>query len=462
MEFNAYSLLVDFCIVSGLLFIAQILRGKIKFFQDTFVPSSVIAGFLGLFLGPQFLNILAFSKECSSYPYLLICVLFAGLFIGKKEKISIKKVINNVGDTFCVNMGAEFLGFATACLFGGIILSVLFKGTVFNEIALLQPAGFTGGHGYAAAIGGTLNNILGRNDCVYIGQTFATIGLLVGIFGGLILINFATRKGATRFITSVDRLPESVRTGIIPAEEQKILGLETIHSMTMDPLAFHITLILLATGLGYGAYHFYKSFSQFANIEVPMMCLTMLAGVLIQFIINKLGYGQCVDKRIIDRIGSSVTDYLVVFGIATIQISVVKNFWIPILIMSIIGIVWAVFMVFFIGKKLFHNFWFERSIFIFGYITGVVAIGVTLLRIVDPDMKSRTLDDFGTAYTLQSIIEVFLVMFAPILVVSIGNILTGILLSIIGISLLLFSRWKYGYYNGKMSDLRKGEKEIIG
>lgn len=292
MEVTSYSMLVDFCIMSGLLFIAQLLRGKIKIFQDTYVPSSLIAGFLGLLLGEQFFDILPFSSQCNSYSYLLVCVLFAGLFIGKKQTIKVKNVIKKVGDTFCINMASEILGFATALFFGGLLLKIMFEDTVFSELALLQPAGFTGGHGYAAAIGGTLNNLLGRDDCIYIGQTFATIGLLAGIFGGLIAINYATRKKATRLIVTIDKLPESARTGKVLVNDQRIMGMETIHPMTMDPLAFHIVLVLIATGLGYGAYQLYKSFPQFANIEVPMMCLTMLAGVLLQFFLNKAGYGE--------------------------------------------------------------------------------------------------------------------------------------------------------------------------
>ena len=62
----------------------------------------------------------------------------------------------------------------------------------------------------------------------------------------------------------------------------------------------------------------------------------------------------------------------------------------PILLLCVLGIITPFVFVFFVGRKLFHNFWFERSIFIFGWITGVVAIGVTLLRIVDPEGKSGT------------------------------------------------------------------------
>ena len=143
-----------------------------------------------------------------------------------------------------------------------------------------------------------------------------------------------------------------------------------------------------------------------------------------------------VDKRVIDRIGSMITDYLVAFGICSISITVVQNYVLPIFVLCILGTIWPLIMVFVCGKKLFRNYWFERSIFIFGWCTGVVAIGVTLLRIVDPEMKTGTLDDYGTAYTFISIIEVFIVSLTPQLTVSLGWGIVGTVEFLIGLSLL--------------------------
>lgn len=106
-------------------------------------------------------------------------------------------------------------------------------------------------------------------------------------------------------------------------------------------------------------------------------------------------------------------------------------------------------MVLCVGRKLFHNYWFERSIFIFGWCTGVVAIGVTLLRICDPEMKSETLDDYGTAYALISIIEVFIVALTPQLAVSFGCSIVGAVELLIGVLLLLFCAKAYGVHKDR-------------
>ena len=89
--FGPYQMLMDFGIMSILLIFAHLLRSKLKILQYIYMPSSLIAGFIALFCGWQFLDILPFAvKEngtpyISSYPYLLVVLLFAGLFLGKDE-----------------------------------------------------------------------------------------------------------------------------------------------------------------------------------------------------------------------------------------------------------------------------------------------------------------------------------------------------------------------------------------
>lgn len=443
MSYNAYSFILDFAYMSLLLVVAQFLRQKIKLFQNFYIPSSVIAGVIGLLCGPQVFNVIPWSDKIGSYAYLLVCILFAGLYLGKKESTSVKEIFRKVGDTFCMNMATEFICFGSALLIGYYLLKLFFP-DVFAEFSLLLPSGFCGGHGYASTIGTALNNLLGRDDCVQLGQTFATLGLLTGLFGGIFLINWAARHGVTSFIEEANHLPEECRTGIVPAGKRESMGEETINPMSMDPLAWHLSLTLIAMLFGYLFYNWYKKY--LPNIEIPVMCLTMLAGVLIQKLLNHTPFRDSVDKHVEGRIGSMITDYLVGFGVASISITIVKAYIGPILVLCLLGTLWPVIMVLCVGRKLFHNYWFERSIFIFGWCTGVVAIGVTLLRICDPEMKSETLDDYGTAYALISIIEVFIVALTPQLAVSFGCSIVGAVELLIGVLLLLFCAKAYGVH----------------
>lgn len=475
MEYGPYALLMDFALMSVLLFIAQLVRANVRWVQNLFLPTAMIAGFMGLFLGESFLGYAApgladfaipFSDQIASYAYMLVVVLFASLYIGNRGGQSPGAMMRQVGDTFTTNMAAEFGGFGVALLVGGGLL-VIFAPQVSTTFAILQPAGFVGGHGYAAAIGTTLEearlSVWDSAEAVTIGQTFATVGILSGIFCGIAAINFGTRRNYTRFITSMESLPDEVRTGFIAEEHQRRLGVATVNPMTIDPLAWHLLLILIATAGGYYAFQGLREV--FPNIALPMMCLSMLSGVALQKLLGAIGLQHTVDKRIITRMGSTVTDYLVAFGIASIKISVVIEFAIPLLLLAVVGVSFALFFLFFVARRVFHNYWFERGIFVFGWSTGVVAMGVTLLRIVDPDFRSNTLGDYGIAYVFISMIELGIVSILPSVValsfIS-GNywytLIPGAVMLTVCLGLLWFTVNRYGLQSRDGSVPRPGEK----
>ena len=72
---TAHQFFVDFALASLLILAGQLIRTKIVFFQKYFIPSSVIAGFLGLALGPNGFDILPFTS-IGSYAGILIILIF--------------------------------------------------------------------------------------------------------------------------------------------------------------------------------------------------------------------------------------------------------------------------------------------------------------------------------------------------------------------------------------------------
>ena len=466
--FGPYEMLMDFGIMSIILFISHLIRSKVKLFQIIYMPSSLIAGFIALFLGWQFLDILPFAVNdkgnpyMSSYPYLLVVVLFATLFLGKEEnapKVKFSSMVKDIGDTFFYNMGSEFWQFGVALLFGLIVLAPLFP-DLNQGFAIMLPAGFVGGHGYATAIGQTFQNY-GWDEALTVGYTSATVGLLTGLIGGMILINIATRKGWTRLVKDVKDLPESMLTGFVPERERVPMGKETVNPIALDPFTWHFALVMAAFAIGYFVYTFTKSMLP-GKYEIPMMCLSMLSGVVIQKLLDGMKLGHYVDKHITNRIGSWVTDYLVAFGVASIQISVVVKYAIPMAMLFTFGAVLCVGVCLLCGPRLFHNFWFERSIFVYGWNTGVVAIGVTLLRVVDPSFKTKTLEDYGLAYVFISFFEIAIVTITPSLVANGIIWLPAIVLTAAAIGCFVLAALTCGYYaKVPKNALREGEIEIM-
>ena len=136
-----YDFLIDFALMSLLLFVAQFMRARIKLIQKLLSPSSLLAGFLGLILGPQVLNVLPFSGSISSYAYMLVVVLFSSLFIGNETKGSFRKTMNEVGDTFLINSACYFGQYASALLIGGAFMAAFYP-AVEDGFSLLMPGGF--------------------------------------------------------------------------------------------------------------------------------------------------------------------------------------------------------------------------------------------------------------------------------------------------------------------------------
>jgi len=204
---------LDFALISGLLVVAHLLRSRIRLFQAILLPTPILAGLIGLAAGPEGLDLIPFARDESGspvmrrYPGELVILLFATLFMGSRaDGPGLAKMIRSAGDTFFYNLSAWIGQFGLALLFAGAVLIPLFP-EVGGPFALMLPSGFAGGHGTATAVGSILAG-QGHENAMAIGYTFATIGLLAAVLGGVAAINLATRAGWTRSACSVP-IPES-------------------------------------------------------------------------------------------------------------------------------------------------------------------------------------------------------------------------------------------------------------
>lgn len=440
MNYTPLVLMYDVCLMSLLIFVAKLIRIRVKLFQNMYIPTALIAGFLGVILGKYGLNIIPFSDNASSYSGILIAVLFATMYLGRKEKASFKEMINGVGDTFLLNSAAEIGQYGLAILFGIFVIQNIFD-NVNPYFSVLMPAGFVGGHGTAAAIG-TVFGETGWVDALTIGQTFATIGLLVGIFGGILIINYCTQKGYTKIIKEIGKMPEDVKTGLLKRESRSSMGDNTISPMSLDPLTWHLSLVLVSVGAAYLINHYLQLW--FPSVSVPIYGIALICGFGVNRVLKLFKLEDYVDERVVSRIGSCVTDYLVGFGVATINVSVVVKYWQPMLVLSMLGIVYVLLYFFVISRCFFRSYWVERGIYIFGWSTGVMSIAVLLLRIVDPEFESGVLEDSGFAWIFVSFIDIACVTFIPISLMQGFGLLTGCVLILLAALCIILSGIRYG------------------
>lgn len=452
---------LDFALISGLLVAAHLLRTRVRLFQTIFLPTPILAGLVGLGVGPEGLDLLPFARDAGGapvmtrYPGELVVLLFATLFMGwRTSRPRFREMIRDAGDTFFHNLSAWIGQFGLALLFAGAVLIPLFR-EVGGPFALMLPAGFAGGHGTVAAVGSILAE-QGYDHALPVGYTFATIGLLAAVLGGVAAINLATRSGWTRLVSTPRELPADQRRGFIDPDAARHLGRETVSPLALDTLSWHIGLVLLAYGAAHAAAWGLRSAGG-PFTAVPMFGLAVICGALIQTLLDALGAGRHVDRPTMGRIGSSISDYLVAFGVASIPITIVAEYAAPILVMSVFGFVHATVITLWIARRTFHNYWFERGLFTFGWSTGVVAMGIALLRVVDPRRKSTTLDDYGLAYLPIAVVEIAVLSTLPLWIARGAVWLPGLVLTAVAAGLLLVSWRMIGLFPSDPVARRTGE-----
>jgi ESS family glutamate:Na+ symporter len=412
MTYNVYGLLMDLAFASGFILIGQFLRTKVRFFQEYFIPSSLIAGALGLLCGPNGFKWIPFSNQIGSYAGLFIIFVFVAMGIRGFEVSTKgwKQDVERVGSYLCfkeINYGLQY---TVPFLFSVFFISQFFD-NLHPGFGMILPAGWVGGHGTAAAIGSAFAKN-GWEDAIDLGMTSATAGMLTGIFVGVIMIKWATKNGYTSYITDFKSLPVELKTGLIPEEKREAMGKETISSISLDPLAWHFALIMVPAGIGYLLTSY---ISKNFGFGLPTYSIAFLTALALSYPLKKLGVQKYMDKKVFSRIAGSATDYLVFFGLASIKLPIIVKYAVPLSMLMLLALIMVTGAFLYFSPRLNKQDWFERGIFVFGYMTGVYAIGFLLSRIVDPDMKSKTFEDTAMIVPMVNWVDVLLVSVGPIL-----------------------------------------------
>lgn len=413
-------ILTDLSVLSTLLLIGIILRKKVKLFQNLYVPASLIAGFIGLLIGPQILGrfspvFMPVSDTISSWSGQLVNIVLGLSFLGTKT--SEKK---NFGRTAlsAVTQGA-LMHQTQVCVGLGITMLLMpFFPNLPIAFGLTPVFGFHGGHGTANAAGEALVQA-GWADGTAVCNTMATVGILSGIILGMIVINVGVRRGYAKMVAEPQEIPQDIKEGIVPVEKRKAIGMGVTYNDALDPLALQLAF----TGIVYGsATILSKTLISLHPIlsNVPLFACAMICGALLNFIMNKLGLGDYLDKATLNRISGVALDFLVVSAITTLSLKVFALYAIPLLTLVVAMIIFNLIANFYFGWKLFDNDWFERALCAYGLESGVLATGLMLLRVVDPGYETSGQESGASSAALIYPISLPYIMFGPALAAAVS------------------------------------------
>jgi ESS family glutamate:Na+ symporter len=440
--FSPWVLLTDLGIISGLLLIGQLIRAKVKIIQQLFIPPSLLAGLLGLAFGPNGLDFLPLSNQVGTYAAVLIALVF-GVLPLSSPKVSAKEVAGRVGPMWAYAQLGMLLQWALAGLFGLFVLKLIWP-ELNDSFGIMLSTGFYGGHGTAAAIGNAYANATPAwEEAQSLGMTTATVGVVCAIIGGLMFIKWATKNKQTAFITDFAQLPNELRTGLIPRDKRESSGDVTTSSISIECYTFHMAIAFFIAFVGYAISVAVKGY--YPKLELPVFSCAFVVGLLFKKFMEVTKSNEYLCTKTTQRLGSMFTDILVACGVAAIKLGVVVKYALPLIVLVVFGVVMVCFIVFFFGKRLSKTYWFERSIFAWGWWTGTMAMGIALIRIVDPKLASKAMDDFALAYLPIAPVEILLITFVPVLFINgmgLELMLGCLLLSVI----IIFIAHKMGWW----------------
>ena len=434
--FTPWTLFVDIGIVSALLLIGKLMRVRIKLVQKLFIPPSLLAGFIGLALGPHGFDVLPLSTQTGTYAGILIAFIFGALPL-TSQKVQGKN--RGIANMWAYSQGGLLFQWAFGGFLGLLILNQLWP--LSPGFGITMPSGFCGGHGTAAAIGQAFGQ-LGHDEILTLAMTAATAGIVASVILGLIFVKWGASKKHTAFLADYNDLPAELQTGLLPQDKRESMGESTCSSISIDSLTFNLSLVCLIAFCGYGISKLAAQFMP--GFELPVFSCAFVAGILLKKVFDRTLVTEYICPKTVNHISGALTDFLVAFGIASIKLSVVLEYIVPLAILLLSGLAVTLIYVFVMARKLMKECWFEKALFTWGWFTGTMAMGIALLRVVDPKMRSRCLDDYALAYLFIAPVEICLITFAPVAFVNgYGLLFSGICLAaflgIMGVA--YFKKW---------------------
>jgi ESS family glutamate:Na+ symporter len=380
--------------------IGKFLRVKVKFIQRLYLPSAVIGGIIGLILvqisGSRLDN---WTVGWTSLPGFLINIVFASLFLGAAIP-SLSVIWDRAAPQLAYGQIVAWGQWVVGLGFVMILLGSLFK--VPDLFGAALPIGFEGGHGTAGGLRDTFIQ-LGWNEGSDFSLASATAGIISAIIVGIALINWAAKKGHVSILKQLDDMTSEELAGLYPIEKRPSAGQQTVSADSIDSVALHLAIIGIAIFIGYSIKVLLMAVENqlFSDAEVqlfagfPLFPLCMIGGLIVQLIISRSAIISPVDHKLMQRLGGTALDFLVVAAISMIRIEVIAKGIVPFTIIIFGGILWNIFCVRVLARRMLPNFWFERAIAEMGKSMGVTATGLLLLRIVDPEQETEAASAFG-------------------------------------------------------------------
>lgn len=393
-----FDTLLAFGFMSIMLLVGVILRAKFRFIQRYLFPSCLVGGLIGMVLMNAGLVGFSFDRfEILAYHLFNISFISVGLTGSTKkedEPVSSKKEIAKGASWMALVQGIVF---PMQGIIGGLVVVIfaIVGIELFTTFGFLCPLGFNEGPGQALSFGKTWEEA-GFKDGATIGVIFASVGFFFSFFVGVPLANWGLRKNLSAHGSA--KLPEELIKGIMKREAKKeSAGEITVHSGNIDNLAFQFAMVGLVYVL---TYYLLVLLGKLIGPAVAkdiwgfFFFFGLFVAIILKWLMDRVGIGYLVEPGVQRRVTGWSVDFLIVATVTAIQFAVVWEYIVPISIIALTAGVLTTAVVIYLGRRVW-DMGLERTLAIYGCVTGTVSSGLLLLRIVDPNFKTTTAMELG-------------------------------------------------------------------
>ena len=409
-----WGFLVQLGLLLMFLMLGNILRRTVPLFRKCLVPSALLGGSMLLVVNiicKQFGFILVDRRLMQVVTYHCLAIGFAAMSL-KTEKSTHKTNKAQVFE-FGALQGGTYMLQASVGLGITLVLFLLtrYGSNVISYICgLILPLAYGQGPGNALSWDINFTNtpatqFAGNGS---FGLSLASIGFVVASVFGVLYINVFKKRGSL-FVRKANPTGEFV-------DHTNPSGAEIPDNESVDKFTLQVGFVALAYALSFGFMCLLGVISNFTNsIAWGFNFLwASLAAMLIRFVVKRLRKHNLMHRDYInnyqmDRISGFAFDLMIVAGVAAIEINDIKNYILPIVILSVVGTVVTYVYIRLVSKECFKGFEHEFFLMSFGTLTGTASNGMILMKEVDPGLRTPT----SSLYILSNFPA--MVMIAPLL-----------------------------------------------
>lgn len=394
MEVNWISVM-DFSLIAIFIGMASYIKSRFKIFQKFLVPTSIIAGFIGLLLGPEIFDVAPLDiNRLGNMVYHLMAIGFIALSLQDRRQKRNKDIFNSGAYIVSTYLVQGVIGFLTS-----LILAYTIYPELFPMFGLLLPLSYGQGPGQAFSIGSQWEQ-LGFINGGNIGLTFATFGFLWACIVGVPLMNYLVRKRKNQQ-DSIDMMKKSSKIN------NDIEIRENTSRESIDKFSIQLFLI----GIVY--FITYITLKGVSTLLLPLgtlgatlsqllwgfhFMIGSLYGILLKTIIRGLKKRKAkiyyeTDNYLLQRISGGTFDFMITASIAAISIFALRVYVVPIIIITTIGGIITVIYTVFMCNRVFKTDVLENILGFYGMQTGTLSTGLALLKEVDPNFDTSVTDN---------------------------------------------------------------------